>query len=157
MEPSTESIRELVHDLGVEATQPLRESLVTIAGYYVGREFRFDRVRAVWIASQGQIKFCGDDGQGLRVLDVGQADGKRRGLKVLAGELNQTYGPPRLIPPRRTRDESEPLVSPDIETLASDGFDVSFTEKYGATNRYTTFPRQSWYASAMPCNFRVNS
>jgi hypothetical protein len=43
----------------------------------VGREFRFDGVRAVWIASQGQIKFYGDDGQVLRVLDVGQADGKR--------------------------------------------------------------------------------
>jgi hypothetical protein len=43
----------------------------------VGREFRFDGVRAVWIASQGQIKFYGGEGQLLRVVDVGQADGKR--------------------------------------------------------------------------------
>jgi hypothetical protein len=81
MEPSSESIRELVHrtvrDLGLLAVQPLGESLLTLAGYYVGREFRFDGVRAVWIASQGQIKFYDDDGQLLRVLDVGQAQDKR--------------------------------------------------------------------------------
>jgi hypothetical protein len=81
MEPSTESIRDLVQrtvrDLGLVDIQPLGESLLTLAGYYVGREFRFKGVRAVWIASQGQIKFYGDDGQVLRVLDVGQADDKR--------------------------------------------------------------------------------
>jgi hypothetical protein len=81
MEPSTESIRDLVHrtvqDLGLVTVQPLGESLLTLAGYYVGREFRFDGVRAVWIASLGQIKFYGDEGQLLRVLDVGQADGMR--------------------------------------------------------------------------------
>ena len=81
MEPSTESIRDLVHrtiqDLGLAAIQPLGESLLTLAGYYVGREFRFDGVRAVWIASQGQVKFYGDDGQLLRVLDVGQAGEKK--------------------------------------------------------------------------------
>jgi hypothetical protein len=43
----------------------------------VGREFRFSGVRAVWIASQGQIKFFGDDGQSLRVVNVGQVEGKR--------------------------------------------------------------------------------
>jgi hypothetical protein len=81
MEPSTESIRDLVHrtvqDLGLEASQPLGESLLTLAGYYVGREFRFVSVRAVWTASQGQIKFYDDQGQLLRVLDVVQANDKR--------------------------------------------------------------------------------
>jgi hypothetical protein len=81
MEPSTESIRDLVHrtvqELGLEAVQPLGESLLTLAGYYVGREFRFSGGRAIWIASQGQIKFYGDDGQVLRVVDVGQAEDKR--------------------------------------------------------------------------------
>jgi hypothetical protein len=75
MEPSAKLIRDLVHrtiqDLGLEAVQPLGESLLTLAGYYVGREFRFDGVRAVWIASQGRIKFYGDGGQVLPVLDVG--------------------------------------------------------------------------------------
>jgi hypothetical protein len=81
MEPSIESIRDLVHrtvqDLGLEAVQPLGESLLTLAGYYVGREFRFSGVRAVWIASQGQIKFYGAEGQLLRMVDLGLADGKR--------------------------------------------------------------------------------
>jgi hypothetical protein len=81
MEPSTESIRDLVHrtvqDLGLEASQPLGESLLTLAGYYVGREFRFVSVRAVWTASQGQIKFYGDEGRLLRAVDVGQAEGRR--------------------------------------------------------------------------------
>jgi hypothetical protein len=66
-----------VQDLGLEAVRPLGESLLTLAGYYVGREFRFDGVRAVWIASRGQIKFYGDDGEALRVVDLSQAEGKR--------------------------------------------------------------------------------
>jgi hypothetical protein len=81
MQLSTDSIRELVYrtvqDLGLAAVKPLGESLLTLAGYCVGREFRFDGVRAVWIASQGRIKFFGNEGQLLRVLDVGQVDGKR--------------------------------------------------------------------------------
>jgi hypothetical protein len=81
MEPSIESIRDLVHrtvqDLGLVDLHPLGETLLTLAGYYVGRELRFRGVRAVWIASQGQIKFYGDDGQLLRVLDLGQAEDKR--------------------------------------------------------------------------------
>jgi hypothetical protein len=83
MEPGTELIRGLVqrtvHGLGLEDAQSLGESLLTLAGYYVGREFRFDGVRAVWIASQQQIKFYGDEGQVLRVLGVSQAEGKRAG------------------------------------------------------------------------------
>ena len=47
---------------------PTGELLLTLAGYYVGREFRFAGVRAVWTASQGQIKFYGDDGGVLRVV-----------------------------------------------------------------------------------------
>jgi hypothetical protein len=81
MEPSTESIRDLVHrtvqDLGLVAVLPRGETLLILAGYYVGREFRFDGVRAVWMASQGRITFYGDDGQLLRMLDLGQAEGKR--------------------------------------------------------------------------------
>jgi hypothetical protein len=81
MEPSIESIRDLVHrtiqDLGLEAVRPLGESLLTLAGYYVGREFRYNGVRAVWIASQGQIKFYGDEGRVLRLVDLAQAEDKR--------------------------------------------------------------------------------
>ena len=76
MEPSVESIRGLVRralqDLGLANAEPIGESLLTLAGYYVGREFKFAGVRAVWIASQPQVKFYGDDGQVLRAVDVGE-------------------------------------------------------------------------------------
>jgi len=74
MEPSTESLRDLVRrtldDLGLADAQPIGESFLTLVGYYVVREFRFTGVRAVWMASQGQIKFYADDGEMLRVVDV---------------------------------------------------------------------------------------
>jgi hypothetical protein len=76
MEPSTESLRDLIRrtldDLGLANAQPIGESLLTRADYYVGREFRFTGVRAVWMASQGQIKFYADDGAVLRVVDLGE-------------------------------------------------------------------------------------
>jgi hypothetical protein len=50
---------------------PIGETLLTLASYYVGREFRFAGVRAIWMASQGQIKFYGDDSALLRIVDVG--------------------------------------------------------------------------------------
>jgi hypothetical protein len=57
-------------DLGLADAAPAGESLLTLAGYYVGREFRFAGVRAVWTASQGHIKFYGDDGEVLRVVGL---------------------------------------------------------------------------------------
>ena len=74
MEYTTESIRDLVcrtlEELGLADAAPTGESLLTLAGYYVGREFRFADVRAVWMASQGQIKFYADDGVVMRVVDL---------------------------------------------------------------------------------------
>ena len=76
MEYSTETIRELVRrtlqELGLAISAPIGESQLTLAGYYVGREFRFAGVRAVWMASQGQIKLYDDDGKVLRVMDLGE-------------------------------------------------------------------------------------
>ena len=81
MESSSQLIRDLVRrtvqELGLVAIQPLGETLLTLAGYYVGREFRFDGVSAVWIASQGQIRFYGDAGQSLRMADVDQRAGSK--------------------------------------------------------------------------------
>jgi hypothetical protein len=72
MEPNVEFIRNLVRrtleDMELADAAPTGESLLTLAGYYVGREFQFAGVRAVWIASQGQIKFYDDDGEVLRVV-----------------------------------------------------------------------------------------
>ncbi len=76
MEPSIEFIRNLVRrfleELGLADAAPTGESLLTLAGYYVGREFKFAGVRAVWTVSQGQIKFYGDDGTVLRLVDLGE-------------------------------------------------------------------------------------
>ena len=74
MEPTAESVRSLVFrtldELGRASAQPTGESLLTLAGYYVGREFRFTGVRAVWVASQGQIKFYDDEGGLLRSVSI---------------------------------------------------------------------------------------
>ena len=76
MEPSIEFIRNHVRrtleELELADAAPTGESLLTLAGYYVGREFKFAGVRAVWTASQGNIKFYGDDGEVLRVVEVGE-------------------------------------------------------------------------------------
>ena len=76
MEPNVEFIRNLVRgtleELGLADAAPTGESLLTLAGYYVGREFKFAGVRAVWTASQGQIKFYGDDGAVLRVVEISE-------------------------------------------------------------------------------------
>ena len=61
-------VQETPEELGLADAAPTGESLLTLAGYYVGREFRFAGIRAVWTASQGQIKFYGDDGGVLRVV-----------------------------------------------------------------------------------------
>jgi hypothetical protein len=53
---------------GESGPRPTGESFLTLAGYYVGREFKFAGVRAVWTASQAHNKFYGDDGEVLRVV-----------------------------------------------------------------------------------------
>jgi hypothetical protein len=76
MEQTAEAIRSLVlrtlNDLGRATAQPTGESLLTLAGYYVGREFRFTGIRAVWMASQSEIKFYDDNGRLVRAVGVEQ-------------------------------------------------------------------------------------
>ena len=76
MEPSIEFIRNLVRrslkELGLADAGPTSETLLTLSGYYVGREFRFADVRAVWMASEGRIKVYDDDGEVLQVVDLGE-------------------------------------------------------------------------------------
>ena len=76
MEPSIEFIRNHVRrtleEMGLADAAPIGESLLTLAGYYVGREFKFAGIRAVWTASQAHIKFYGDDGDVLLIVEVGE-------------------------------------------------------------------------------------
>ena len=65
-------VRRTLEELGISNAQPTGESLLTLDGYYVGREFKFAGARAVWLVSQGEIKFFGDDGAVLRVVEVGE-------------------------------------------------------------------------------------
>jgi len=43
----------------------------------VGRRFCFDGVEVVWLTAEGQIKFYDDEGQLLRVLDVGEEKSRK--------------------------------------------------------------------------------
>ena len=65
-------VQQTPEELGLADAAPTGESLLTLASYYVGREFRFADVRAVWMASQAQIKFYADDGVVRRVVDLGE-------------------------------------------------------------------------------------
>jgi hypothetical protein len=47
-------------------------SLLALAGNAARRENCFAGVRAVWMASQAQIKFYADDGAVLRVVDLAE-------------------------------------------------------------------------------------
>ena len=58
--------------MGLADAAPIGESLLTHAGYYVGREFKFAGNRAVWMASQERINFYDGHGALLRVVDVGE-------------------------------------------------------------------------------------
>ena len=60
-------VKQTPEELGFADAAPTGESLLTLAGYYVGREFRFADIRAVWMSSQAQIKFYADDGVVMRV------------------------------------------------------------------------------------------
>jgi hypothetical protein len=64
-------VQQTPEDLGLVEAAVTGETLLTLAGYYVGREFKFAGIRVVWTASPGQIKFYGDDGGVLRVVEVG--------------------------------------------------------------------------------------
>ena len=76
MEYNTDAIRESIRcnlgEMGFADAIPHGETILTQAGYCVGREFRFAGVRAVWMVSQETIKFYADDGAVLRVLDLGE-------------------------------------------------------------------------------------
>ena len=65
-------VQQTPEDLGLADAAPTGETLLTLAGCYVGREFKFAGIRAVWTASQENIKFYGDDGEVLRVVEVGE-------------------------------------------------------------------------------------
>ena len=58
-----------VADLG-HKTKHCKESVLIRQGYFVGRQFRYEGIRAIWFADEEVVKLHGDDGQLLGTLTV---------------------------------------------------------------------------------------
>ncbi len=58
-----------VADLG-EKTDECKESVLIREGFFFGRQFRFEGVRAVWCAEDEVVRLYSDDAQLLRTLTV---------------------------------------------------------------------------------------
>ncbi len=43
----------------------------------VGRRFCFEGVEAVWLSAEGRIKFCNDQGELLRVVNLGDEQDRK--------------------------------------------------------------------------------
>ena len=64
-------INNAVTDLG-HRTKHCKESVLIREGYFVGRQFRFEGVRAIWFAEGEVVKLYGDDGQLLGTMTVAE-------------------------------------------------------------------------------------
>jgi len=72
------TINAAVADLG-HKTKECKESVLIREGYFVGRKFCFEGVRAIWFAEEEIVKLYADDGQLLATLTVAeQPAGLRR-------------------------------------------------------------------------------
>jgi hypothetical protein len=67
-------VRELVlrtvSELGVSNLEDWRETVLIDGGFYVGRCFAFDAVRAVWKETEDRVDFYNDDGESLMTLPL---------------------------------------------------------------------------------------
>ncbi len=62
-------INATVADLG-HKTNECMESVLIREGYFFGRQFRFEGVRAIWFADEEVVAFYGDNGQLLGARTV---------------------------------------------------------------------------------------
>jgi hypothetical protein len=53
-------------------TKDCKESVLIREGYFVGRQFRYEGLRAIWFAEEEVVKLHGDDGQLLGTLTVAE-------------------------------------------------------------------------------------
>lgn len=60
-----------VIDLGHTPTG-CKETVLIREGYFVGRQFRYDGVRAIWFAEEEVVKFYGDDCRVLGTMRVAE-------------------------------------------------------------------------------------
>ncbi|MBL9124551.1 MAG: hypothetical protein JNG90_13030 [Planctomycetaceae bacterium] len=80
--PNADRVRQLVieslPDYGVADSELVAETLLLRDGYYCGRSFIFDSIRAVWLAEAGQVKFFADDGRWLGTLELEENAPRRK-------------------------------------------------------------------------------
>ena len=71
-----DSIRCLVRDLmrrhGGHGIDHIQETILVRGGYYCGRRFSGDGLRAVWFAEEGQVKLYDAAGKTIEVCVPGQ-------------------------------------------------------------------------------------
>jgi hypothetical protein len=65
------TINAAVADLG-HKTKECKESVLIREGYFVGRQFCFEGIRAIWFAEEEIVKFYADDGQLLGTMVVAE-------------------------------------------------------------------------------------
>jgi hypothetical protein len=80
--PNADRVRQLVleslADYGAADSPLIGETILLRDGFYCGRSFIFDTVRAVWLAEAGQVKFFADDGRWLGTLMLEENAPRRR-------------------------------------------------------------------------------
>jgi hypothetical protein len=82
MHPNAERVRQLVLeslvDFGVMRAVPCGETLLLRDGFYCGRSFNFEGVRAVWMTEAHQVKFFSDGGRWLGTIDLEENAPRRK-------------------------------------------------------------------------------
>lgn len=79
---NADQVRQLVlaslADYGAAGSPLLGETLLLSNGYYCGRSFTFDGIRAVWLADAGEVKFFADSGGWLGTIELEENAPRRK-------------------------------------------------------------------------------
>ena len=69
-------VQQTFEELGADAAEPPRQTILVRDGYYCGYRFTGEAHQAVWFVEEDQVKFYGPDGSLLCVLTAvaAQAD-----------------------------------------------------------------------------------
>jgi hypothetical protein len=80
--PNAQRVRELVlrtvPDFGIHDTALCGETLLLRDGYYCGRSFKFEGLRAIWLTDANQVKFYSDAGRWLATIELEEAAPRRK-------------------------------------------------------------------------------
>ncbi len=67
-------VRQLIattlHDLGLGDIKPAGERLLTKDRFYVGCQFNFEGVAAIWLVDAEQVRFVADSGELLKIIKL---------------------------------------------------------------------------------------